>query len=237
MRSQTIVLLAGFALLAAACQDQSILGQDGPNGGRLVFPNESPTSPHPKAAFGPACATGASQLCLGLKYVVYKDSTGRAVVSGDEAISNVGQINSVYAQCGIVFQIDEYLPVTPRDYGLNYNTSSLSELDPIRSALSSSESLLVVTTGTWMGSLGAGAANAWTTLPGEGHYGAVLEEPVGTYPNLIGHELGHYLNLDHVSDTSNLMNPVIYTSSKGLSAQQCGEMRATATNFWARMIR
>ena len=67
--------------------------------------------------------------------------------------------------------------------------------------------------------------------------GAVLEAEVADNSNIVAHELGHYLNLDHVSDQTNLMNPVIYGYSKGLSENQCEEMRQTATTIHAQALR
>ena len=54
---------------------------------------------------------------------------------------------------------------------------------------------------------------------------------------LIAHELGHYLNLEHVSDQYNVMNPVVYGNSFNLTDDQCAEARATAISFWSNALR
>ena len=178
-------------------------------------------------------------LCLGLKYVVYDDPNSAPVVSPDDSVKNIQEINSIWSQCKIAFQIDEYLPVNPSDYGLGYNTSSMDELDPIRKAFQEDAMLVVVTTGVWdrTGSLGSTAANAWTSMPGEDFLGVVLESAVGTYSNIIAHELGHYLSLDHVSDGADLMNPIIYQNSMDLSSSQCRKSQLAIRNYWKKMIR
>lgn len=206
-------------------------------------PSPSPTgSPTPQTptTVGSSChSSNSDQMCLGLNYAVYMNSSGQPVVTEAEAIDNVTKINEVWSKCKIAFQIDELTLVNPSDEGLIFNTSDYSELNDIRSKLDDSAHILVVTTGSWdrNGSLGSTGANAWTNLPGEGVYGAILEAPVGTYSNIIAHELGHYLNLDHASDSSNLMNPTIYDSSTQLYSSQCTEARAAISAYWQAMLR
>ncbi len=185
----------------------------------------------------PCSSSDSSHMCLALKYVVYKNPAGSDVVGSATALSNLATINSIWSQCNISFQIDEFVEVNPTDYGLNYNTPTQGELDSIRSAFVDKRTLLVATTGAWSGSLGAGAANAWTTLPGGGNYGVVLEGPVGNFAPIIAHELGHYLNLDHVSDGSDVMNPIISSSSTGLRASQCSAARSAVSYYWTAMLR
>ena len=181
----------------------------------------------------------SEHICLALKYVAYNDSKGVPVVSQNETISNVSAINQVWQECNIGFQIEEFLPLASSSYGLSFNTSKYSELDKIRQTFDDGTTLLVVTTGKWdrTGTLGNTYANAWTNLPGGDIFGAVLEEPVGTYTNIIAHELGHYLNLDHVNDTSDLMNPIVYISSNHLTASQCQASRSAAGYYWKMMQR
>jgi hypothetical protein len=129
--------------------------------------------------------------------------------------------------------------VNPSTQNLAYETANNEDLTSIRAAFTTETSLLVVLTGTWnrTGSLGGTAANAWTAMPGDGPYGAILEQPVADFPNIIAHELGHYMNLPHVSDTSDLMNPIIYPTSGSLTADQCETARSAATSYWSKMLR
>ncbi len=201
-------------------------------------PPGTPDNPTSNTRVGDSCVTSdPNHICLGLKVVAYQDSAGVATLSQAVAISDVQAINSVWNQCNLGFQINQFEQADPVHYGLSYQPANLSELNPIRSALDETNTLLVVITGPWnrTGTLGSTGANAWTNMPGYGPFGAVLEKSVANYPNIIGHELGHYLNLDHVSDTSNLMNPIIYTSSMQLSSGQCATARSAAASYWTAM--
>jgi hypothetical protein len=57
------------------------------------------------------------------------------------------------------------------------------------------------------------------------------------FANIIAHELGHYMNLAHVSDQTNLMNPVIYASSNTITSDQCTGTRRAVEYFWQGMKR
>jgi hypothetical protein len=189
---------------------------------------------------GDTCHSDDPQhICLAVKYVVYRDSTGAAIVDQATAINNIRAVNQIWNQCNIGFQIEQYVPVIPADYQLNYRTANFTELDDIRTTFDDDTTLLLVTTGTWdrTGTLGNSGANAWTSMPGGGPYGAVLERPVGTFSNIIGHELGHYMNLLHLSNNLDVMNPIIYTNSTQVNSGQCTTARAAASFFWAKMYR
>ncbi|MGZ3699404.1 MAG: matrixin family metalloprotease [Bdellovibrionota bacterium] len=200
------------------------------------IPTPTPSDP----TIGDSCRSAEpNHLCLGVKVVVYKDSTGQPVVGQDATIKNFQTINKVWKQCDLAFQIENYVAVDPVQSGLHYQPTNYPELDDIRNAFPGEHELLIVTTGTWnrTGSLGTTGANAWTAMPDGPPYGTVLERPVGTFANIIAHELGHYLNLSHVSDNADLMNPIIYDASVTLSASQCGIARSAATYFWQNMLR
>ncbi len=181
----------------------------------------------------------SSQKCLALKYVVFDDSNGSPAVAQSSVVAGVATINRIWSQCQIQFQIDQLLLVDPEKYHLSFHSAENAELDEIRKTFMDQSSLLVVTTGKWdrSGSLGSTGANAWTSMPGEGFYGAILEGPVGDYPNIIAHELGHYLNLDHVTNTDYLMNPVIYNQSKQLSRSECRLAVNAVDDYWKAMTR
>jgi hypothetical protein len=197
-------------------------------------------SAHAKVVAGPTCQSGdPERLCVALKYVSYNDSNGKSVVTQAQAADNVVKINKAWDQCGIGFQVEDYSAINPADMGLTYDTANMSELDSIRTALRANDKLLIVTTGEWdrNGTLGNTGANAWTTMPGDNLDGAVLEAEVSGFPLIIAHEIGHYLNLDHVSDTSDMMNPVIYDDSKKLTSDQCASAREAITHYWGAMKR
>ncbi len=186
------------------------------------------------------CRSGdSSQTCLALKYVVFEDSDGIPAVNEGVVLSGVAAINRIWSQCNIHFQVDRFLKINPKKYELSFNSSENHDLEQIRKIFMDSSTLLVVTTGKWdrSGSLGNTGANAWASMPGDQFYGVVLEAPVGDYPNIIAHELGHYLNLDHASDVDQLMNPVIYDRSKSLTRSECNMAYNAVQDYWKSMVR
>jgi hypothetical protein len=74
-------------------------------------------------------------------------------------------------------------------------------------------------------------------MPGSGLYGVVLEQKVGNFPNIIAHELGHYLNLYHANERSEVMNAIIYDTSNTITQEQCETARAAVKKWWPNMVR
>jgi hypothetical protein len=178
-------------------------------------------------------------ICLAVKYVAFVDHSGQPILSEQQAQKNIQGINQIWKQCNIGFKLDEFVPIKPAEFKLRYQIANYKELTDIRNAFADDRSLLVVHTGTWdrSGSLGTTGANAWTAMPGSGPYGAVLERPVSTNSNLIAHELGHYLNLFHISDDLSIMNSVIYQRSTSITDSQCKTARSAALSFWQKALR
>jgi hypothetical protein len=178
-------------------------------------------------------------LCLGIKYVSYVDRRGDEVESELGAIRDVEFANQLWRECGIQFQLDQYQNIRPQEYQLSYRTRNYDELNQIRSTFAQPGELLVVATGAWdrSGSLGNSWANAWTNLPGERLYGVVLEQNVSDYPQILAHELGHYLSLDHSRDARSLMYPIVSRYSARLSRQECRSARWAARTYWREMMR
>jgi hypothetical protein len=200
-----------------------------------------PTSPaQDPIRVGKSCVSNDPEyLCLGLKYVVYVDPSSQPVIEAKVVESNLNVINSIWSQCKIGFQVDEFLPKNPQSAGLPTDTSDFSDLDRIRQTFSEESSLLVVTTYPWKrdGNLGHTPANAWTKMPGSGLYGVILEQKVGAFPNIIAHELGHYLNLYHEKENTDVMNAIIYNNSKVIKQEQCATARLSVKKWWSNMIR
>jgi hypothetical protein len=178
-----------------------------------------------------------THLCVALNYVVYEESSGQPIIPQSQAEANVEGINSVWSQCHVQFYLEKFTAANPSSAGLNYAPSTSDELATVRSEFADKARLSVVTTGQWTGTLGSQAANGWTELPPVGPFGTVLEASVASISNLIAHELGHYLNLVHVADEYNVMNPVVYSNSLNITDDQCSDARATAISFWGAMLR
>lgn len=224
------------AFNGSGCYPGDLLGQGGDAGARHYEPDYSLAAPAHRPEL-PCGDSDSSHLCLALNYVAYQGSGPAMMVSRNQASSNVSQVNTVWAQCHIQFFVEQYSAVDPTTRGLAYQPSTGAELTGVREAFAEANQLLVVTTGQWRGDLGADGANAWTVLPSVGPFGVVMEGMIGSTSNLIAHELGHYLNLEHANDVYNAMNPIIYGNSINLTDAQCAEARATAISFWSSMLR
>ncbi len=167
------------------------------------------------------------------------DGQGEDVEPQNDAIRDVEYANQIWRDCGIQFQLEDHQSVQPQEFDLRYRTRNYEELNQIREVFSEPNRLLVVATGRWdrSGSLGNSWANAWTNLPGEEMYGVVLERTVTHYPQILAHELGHYLSLGHEDDSRSLMSPVVARESVELSRQECKEARWAARKYWRNMMR
>lgn len=175
------------------------------------------------------CATesaDAGAVTLAVKFVEFKDPVGRVPVSRDEAENLVQGINREYSQCGLALRLEQYQQIDPNRLGLPSGVSEMSQLDQIRAPFNDSHYLTVIDTGAW-DHRDIGPANAWTAMPGEALSGAVMEAPVARNSQVVAHELGHYLSLEHVGDSSDMMNPVIYPGSTRITPLQCHEMLAS----------
>lgn len=194
------------------------------------------SSSSPDQAIRDQTSGDSDSIKIALKYVAFEDSTGNPVLN-QKALAKLNQeINDLYAPCKIEFIPEEYAPVDPRRYGLEFNTQSMNDLTPIRAQFKDNHRLVVINTGDWNHS-SMGSANAWTTMPGEDPAGAVIEANAATFAGIVAHELGHYLSLDHKSDSNNLMNPIIYPDSTAIQSWQCEDMRKAAQTYWASAIR
>jgi len=236
---------AAFASLASAIAhaggsaplNANQAGQNAPSTAAPGFPRAKPA---PAAPGEDRCQSDDPNfLCLGIRYVSFKGESGAPTVPEKQARQTIRETNAIWAQCQIGFQIDTYSMVNSTELGIRFRIGNYSELDDIRTGFADERELLVTVTGKWdrTGSLGDSGANAWTSMPGGPPYGAVLEQPVGTFSNIVAHELGYYLNLYHLNDATDLMNPTIYTSSKKLTAQQCQTARKSVASNWREMLR
>ena len=210
-----------------------------PSGGPtpVSSPTPAPTSsPSPVPSSTPAASTCVSSdpnhICIGLKFVAYQDGTGIPTVNQADSQTLVEQISTIWAACNVGFQVDQYEAVDPTTVGLVYGSGSENDLTSIRSQYSDDSTFLVVITGPWTGS-----TIAWTELPGGGPFGTIVDDQYGHNPMTVGHELGHYQGLLHVSDSTNLMNPYIGSNTSALTSSQCDSARATDLSDWQAMLR
>jgi hypothetical protein len=175
---------------------------------------------------------------VALKTVQYTQS-GVAVSTASAALSNLQVMNSIWAGCNIAFMIEDFEQVDPNQFGLKFNPADTTEMDDIRKAFQNTNQFLQVTTGTWnrSGTLGQSTANAWTAMPGGDPVGSVFEQPVAFFGNIYAHEVGHYLDLYHVPDNTDVMNATIYYTSTQLTTDQCSTARLAIQAYWPSMLR
>jgi hypothetical protein len=155
-----------------------------------------------------------------------------ATITEANAITLVTGMNTVWSQCNIGFQLEDYETVDPTTKGLAYSPDWENDGDTIRKAFDNSTEFLVVAVGPW-----SDATIAVTEMPGAGVYGTLVDSQYATNPLTVGHELGHYMGLYHVSDTTNLMNPYIGANTRTLTASQCATAKSTNTQYWKAMMR
>lgn len=175
----------------------------------------------------PVSYANVPPLTLALKFVEFFQEDGNPALTEKNVHELVAKINPYFQSCKIRFQMEDYRALDSKSYGLSYTIQSAKEMKKLRKPFDDSRYLVVINTQKWDHDK-MGSPNAWTAMPGEFPSGIVMEAPVASYPGLVAHELGHYLNLNHVSNVKNLMNPIIYKSSEFFTPEQCVEMRKTA---------
>lgn len=166
-------------------------------------------------------------MTLAVKFVELDGPDGTPDLDRAGAERVIAGVNTIFAGCNMHLRIESFQVADPAALRVPFDLVSMDELGPLRGTFDDPRMLVVIDTGAWNHSE-MGPANAWTAMPGESPAGAVLENSVASNGGITAHELGHYLGLSHVSDTADLMNPIIYTYSTGLDAAQCSVMRQTA---------
>jgi hypothetical protein len=169
--------------------------------------------------------------CIGLRIVSY-DEGSKTVLPYSDALALVTELNRVWSPCKIGFDLASYEHVDPFTRGLSLNPNWRSEGSQIRAAFNDQVNFLVVAVGRF-----AASTIAVTQMPGYGPFGTLVESAYATNPLTVGHELGHYMGLYHIRNTSNLMNPYIGPHTEQLSESQCSIARSTNARFWANLLK
>lgn len=205
-------------------------------------PNHAQTpSQNGNAGDGSTPPVTASQMKIAVKYVALKETSSAAASPTQAEVETLLEnMSKLWVQCNIKFVLEAYETPVASENGLDYYPANQSQLDAMRSKYDDRKHALLVKTGLWnrSGDLGADGSNGFSTLPPDNPEGAVFEDWVATNALLISHETGHLLGgLDHTSDTTNLMNHYVTTSTTKLSQDQCEEARSAMQSAHAGWIR
>ena len=190
-------------------------------------PSQSPDS----AGYKTCVNADPNHYCMGLKIVAFEEN-GAPTLTKAQAVKLVKEINAVWSQCNIGFQLESYSSVDPSTKGLPENPDWRRDSSNIRSTFSSDHQFVVISVGSF-----SEATIAVTEMPGGGPYGALVEAAYATNAYTVGHELGHYQNLDHVKDETNVMNPFIGPETNTLTTDQCATARSADQDYWKAMMR
>lgn len=186
------------------------------------------------SSLGPTCAGGSAQYCIGLNYYVFDDSSGNPIVPQSTAVSMVEQANTIWAQCNIQFQMESFQDVNASTYGVSSASASEADMTTLFTAFSSTTDFDIL---SFSGTVPSGA-DAWTEEAGSGTpYGTIMDLSCDDYSPILAHELGHWLGLEDNSDTSNLMDLVVYSSPDTLTSDQCTTAIQTIQQYWTAMVR
>jgi hypothetical protein len=176
-----------------------------------------------------------NHLCLGVTLVSFTDNNV-PTVSQSDAIATIDRINLVWGQCNVAFQLENYSAVDPTTKNLSYNVSWKTGGDSVREAFASDSTFLVVAVGKLKQLFSSTLAVSW--MPGQSDvYGTLVESAYAQNELTVGHELGHYQGLSHVSDETNLLNPYLGPDTRTLTTDQCALARSTDLSYWPKMLR
>ncbi|MBC7398231.1 MAG: matrixin family metalloprotease [Bdellovibrionales bacterium] len=189
------------------------------------------TTPTPAPISSTCVSSDPAHLCMGIKMVSYTKNDS-PVLSESQANALIAGINKAWSPCNIAFQLEKYEAVDPATRGLNFDSNWRYDGDTIRSNFNDGNTFLVVSVGNLTGS-----TIAVTQMPGTGVYGVLVENNYANNPLTVGHELGHYMGLYHVNDTSNLMSAYIGPNTAAVNADQCATARKTDFDYWQVMMR
>jgi hypothetical protein len=210
-------------------------------------------------SISPTCiSSDADQLCIGVKNVSLIDSS-QPTPTVDEVILDIAQMNQVWKQCKIAFQLESYQAVTATSLGLSFeldhqNPYDTSITDQYLKPFIDKNSLLWMNVGTikiatsWYYGTGltAGLGVSETLGHGDPFYitlrGIFTSE---TTPHTAGlaFALGVFQGLSSVYDVTNVMSNLdVSTAYPGksqnlLTSDQCQEARELDLQYAPEILR
>lgn len=183
-----------------------------------------------------AVAALVPKISIAVKFVALRPSQNGApqLASRQEVEQLVARMSKLWSPCNVSFVLEEFVEPRAEDLGLPYNPGTPSDRFLIRQRLSDQKRATYIITGKWNRARDPydNGSNAFSSVPGDGPQGIVLEDWVSRSHRLLSHEFGHLGgNLDDTSGPLDLMNHVVGAGNTQLSPEQCQQVVASIKQY------
>lgn len=170
---------------------------------------------------------------MAVKYVVLRPSGGASAagpaISREEAETVFDKMSELWSPCNVRFVLEEFVTATAAELGVPYHPGGASDRYRLRQAFTDSKRAVYIVTGKWDRERDPkdNGSNAFSSVPGDGPQGIVLESWVAKSHRLLAHEFGHISgDLDDTDGDDDLMNHMVGIKNTKLSAEQCARVVA-----------
>lgn len=188
-----------------------------------------------------AAPESLESLRVAVKYVALRPSSAAApVVSRDEVEKVLEQMSELWSACNVRFVLEEFLTPTAEEVNLPYHPSGAVDRYHLRKTFTDPARAVYIVTGKWDRARDPNdnGSNAFSSVPGDGPQGIVLESWVAKSHRLLAHEFGHISgDLDDTAGEDDLMNHMVGKKNTKLSQKQCARVVAGLKSVNANWLR